>query len=44
MKKQDSKKSKLNIKKFQIAKIKNLQKIVGGNVGDWTGNTAKEKK
>jgi hypothetical protein len=51
MKKQQEQKEKLSLKKFQIAKIKNPQKILGGtgNNGsddddDDTGNTAKGKK
>ncbi|WP_170062692.1 hypothetical protein [Polaribacter filamentus] len=46
MKKQQEQKEKLSFKKFQIAKIKNLQKIVGGNglCDDDTVNTQKGKK
>jgi|TARA_B110000902_G_scaffold114558_1_gene134757 hypothetical protein len=47
MKKQQEQKEKLGLKKFQIAKIKNLQKIVGGNGisdDDDTVDTAKGKK
>jgi hypothetical protein len=48
MKKQQEQKEKLSLKKFQIAKIKNPQKILGGNGNngsddddDDTVNTAK---
>jgi hypothetical protein len=47
MRKQQEQKEKLSLKKFQIAKIKNPQKILGGNGNngsdddDDTVNTAK---
>jgi hypothetical protein len=48
MRKQQEQKEKLSLKKFQIAKIKNPQKILGGNGNngsddDDTVNTAKGK-
>jgi hypothetical protein len=46
MKKQMEEKSKLSLNKFQIAKIKNPQRIIGGNFrdDDDTGNSHKRQK
>ncbi|MFT5146083.1 MAG: hypothetical protein ACI9H1_000802 [Polaribacter sp.] len=45
MKKQQEQKGKLSLKKFQISKIKNPQRIVGGNnIGDDDDDTGNSHK